>query len=77
MATVTLTFPANIGANSAYETGSQLRKLSRIIAKAAAQVPDKVPSGADTTLLIDNTTASGSPGFITLTYGGAATTYRI
>lgn len=80
MASVTITWPANTGAtNSAYETGAQLRHMSRMIAKAAAALPDKCSSGADVTLVIDNTASGTSPGFITLAGGPlpASVTYRI
>jgi hypothetical protein len=53
MATLTVTIAA--GANAGYV----LRKLGQRLQEAAAGIPDTVPTGASTTLVIDNSPATG------------------
>ena len=55
MATLTLTIPANTGANDARSTGTELRRFAKQFEKAVAHVPDRVSSGASTVVTIDNT----------------------
>ena len=52
MATQTHTFAAG------QHAGSRLRRMARAIERAAADVPDVVPTGASTVLTIDNTALS-------------------
>lgn len=54
MATLTITIAAGS------ETGAVLRRLAKQIEKAAAGVPDKVSSGASTTLVLDNNPSGGT-----------------
>lgn len=53
MATLTITIPKGD------PTGSLLRKLGQRIGEMATGVPDAVPTGADTTVVIDNAPATG------------------
>lgn len=54
MATLTITQTAGS------EAGAILRRLANQIEKAAADVPDRVPTGASTVLTIDNAPATGT-----------------
>lgn len=54
MATLTVTMAA--GSN----TGSTLRALAAAIERAAAGIPDVVPTGASTTVVFDNAPATGA-----------------
>lgn len=54
MATLAITFTAGS------ETGAALRRLSDNIRAAAANVPDRCPTGASTVLTIDNAPATGN-----------------
>jgi hypothetical protein len=69
LASVTITFPPNVGANDGFATGQQLRKLARLIDRCAAGIPDKVSSGASTVITFDNTTVGFSPGSVQITAG--------
>ena len=53
MATLTITLAAGS------ETGAVLRRLAKQIEKAAADVPDRVSTGASTVLTIDNAPSTG------------------
>lgn len=53
MATLAITYTAGS------ETGALLRRLAKQIEKAAAGVPDSVPTGASTVLTIDNAPSNG------------------
>lgn len=77
MATLTITFPANTGANDAYNTGAQIRKFAGELQRWASTIPDKAATGASTTLVFDDTAVSPSPGFVTATYLGVATVIRL
>ena len=54
MATLTLTLAAGS------ETGATLRKLANVIETMATAVPDRVPTGASTTVVFDNAPSTGS-----------------
>jgi hypothetical protein len=54
MATLTVTMAAGS------ETGAILRKLENVIESAAAGIPDRVPTGASTTFVIDNAPSTGT-----------------
>lgn len=76
MATLTLTIPANVGANDHRNTGAELRRFAKQFEKAVAHVPDKVPSGASTVVTIDN--GAGNLASIVVTSGPyAGTTYLV
>lgn len=77
MATLTITFPANTGANDAYNTGAQIRAFARKLERAAAGIPDRQSTGASTTLVFDDTASAPSPGFVTVTHLGVATVVRL
>lgn len=72
MATLTITFAANTGA------GALLRRLAKQIDKAAAEMPDRVHSGASTVLTIDNAPSTGVAS-VQITAGPytSSTVYRV
>jgi propanediol dehydratase large subunit len=75
VASVTFTLPANVGStNQDYETGNFLRHMAKQLNKLAAQMPDKVSSGASTVLTIDNTASGTSLGSVQITAGPYQTT---
>lgn len=54
MATLTITMAAGS------ETGATIRRLAYAIEQLAINVPDRVPTGASTTLVIDNAPSTGT-----------------
>jgi outer membrane lipopolysaccharide assembly protein LptE/RlpB len=63
MATLTITLTAGT------EQGALLRKLARKINEVAADVPDRVSTGASTVLTIDNATTAGQIASVQITSG--------
>lgn len=57
MATLTITITA---ADADGGAGEVLRKMAKQLQKAAAAIPDRTPTGASHTLVIDNAPATGA-----------------